>query len=125
MFTKKLPEPSNNLVDQAAASVDRGIQATQQVANGALDSLSDSVQDLRAEAASALNGTNDRISALARRSLDAVRDGSQQLRDSVQRGSDNTVGYVRDEPVKAMLIAAAAGAALMALIGLAARSRRL
>jgi hypothetical protein len=33
------------------------------------------------------------------------------------------VGYIKDEPVKAMLIAAATGAALMALVGLVSRSR--
>jgi hypothetical protein len=33
------------------------------------------------------------------------------------------VAYIRDEPVKAMLIAAATGAALMALINLVSRSR--
>ena len=124
MFTNKPLEPSNNLVDQAAASADRGIKATQRATNGALDSLSNGVEDLRADAAPALDRTNGKISALARRGADAVRESSQHLRDSVQRGSDNAVGYVRQEPVKAVLIAAAAGAALMALIGLAARSRR-
>ena len=124
MITNKPLESSNNLVDQAAASADRGIKATQRVANGALDALSDSVQGFRAEAAPALTRSHDKIAALARRSVDAMRDSSQQLREKVQRTSDSAVGYVKDEPVKAMLIAAAAGAVVMALIGLAARSRR-
>jgi uncharacterized membrane protein YtjA (UPF0391 family) len=41
------------------------------------------------------------------RSLDAVRDSSQQLRDQVHRASDGTLGYVWDEPLKSMLFAAA------------------
>jgi ElaB/YqjD/DUF883 family membrane-anchored ribosome-binding protein len=41
-----------------------------------------------------------------------------QVRDQAMRASDGTLNYIKDEPVKAMLIAAAAGAALMALLGL-------
>lgn len=63
----------------------------------------------------------DKASALAQRGLDAVRERSQDLRSSALRASDRTVEYIQAEPVKAVLIAAAAGAALMALVGLLAR----
>jgi len=116
-------EASNGLIDQASASADRAIKSTQRVANQALDSLSNSVHDVRDMAVPALNRTSEQIGALAQRGVDAVRGTSQQLRDSAQRASDTTVGYIKDEPVKAMLIAAATGAALMALIGLMTRSR--
>ena len=124
MITNKPYEQSNGLVDQAAASADNAIKSTQRVANEALDSLSGSVQDIRSQAAPMLNRTSEQIGALAQRGVDAVRDSSQQLREKALRASDSAVGYVKDEPVKAMLIAAATGAALMALLGLMARSRR-
>ena len=124
MITNKPYEQSNGLVDQAAASADHAIKSTQRVANEALDSLSGSVQDIRSQAAPMLNRTSEQIGALAQRGVDAVRDSSQQLREKALRASDSAVGYVKDEPVKAMLIAAATGAALMALLGLMARSRR-
>lgn len=60
----------------------------------------------------------------AHRSIDAVHDGALQLRDAAQYGTDATVQYIRREPIKSVLIAAASGAALMALLGLmGARSR--
>lgn len=62
--------------------------------------------------------------SLARRGIDGARDGTQHLRDRAARATDNTVNYIKDEPVKAMLIAAATGAALMALMALLNRSRR-
>lgn len=124
MITNKSVESSNNLVDQAAASADHAIKSTQRIANEALDSLSGSVQDIRGQAAPMLDRTSDKISALAQRGVEAVRDSSQQLRDKALRAGDSAVGYVKDEPVKAMLIAAATGAALMALLGLMVRSRR-
>ena len=116
-------EASNGLIDQASASADRAIKSTQRVANEALDSLSGSVHDMRDMAVPALNRTSEQIGALAQRGVDAVRGTSQQLRDGAQRASDTTVSYIKDEPVKAMLIAAATGAALMALLGLMTRSR--
>ena len=94
MFTKNTLEQSSSLVDQAAQSADHAIKSTQRVANDALDSLADS-----------------------------VRETSQQLRDKAQHASATTVNYVKHEPVKAILIAAATGAALMALISLLSHSR--
>lgn len=101
-----------SLIGRAAQSADNAISATQQAANHALDGLSSSVHSLQADAAT-----------MTRRGLDAMRDGSQQLRDSAQRASDTTINYIKVEPVKSMLIAAATGAALMALLGVLTRSR--
>ena len=69
-----------------------------------------------------LNRANVRAIALARRGVDAVRGSSQLMRERAPRASDRTVNYVKDEPVKSVLIAAAAGAALFALASLLARS---
>ena len=126
MITNALTDPlnqSNRLADLAAQSADNAIKATQRVANQTLDGLADSVQDLRQQAAPLLNRTAEQAGALAQRSVDAVRDGTQQLRDKALRASDSTVNYVKEEPVKAMLIAAATGAALMALVNLMSGSR--
>ena len=123
MISSKPYEPSNNLADQAAHSADNAIRSTQSAANNALDGLAVKVQDVRNQAAPLLNRASDQASALARRGVDAVRDTSQQLRDKALRASDTTVQYIKDEPVKSMFIAAATGAALMALVSLLARSR--
>ncbi len=65
----------------------------------------------------------DQVSALAHRGLSSVRDGSQVLRSKALHASDSTVSYIRQEPVKSMLIAAGTGAALMAVLTLLGRSR--
>ncbi|KPF47790.1 hypothetical protein IP87_21050 [beta proteobacterium AAP121] len=57
----------------------------------------------------------------AHRGAAALREGSHQLMDRAQHMRTDTVTYIRDEPVKSMLIAAAAGAALMALASLLSR----
>ncbi len=131
MFSRKPPEQTNHLatssIDQAVQSAEHALHATQRAAHDALDGFGDGVQQLRRDATPVLTNAVDNASAMAQRGLDAVRDGTHRLQDRLQdqarHASDSTVQYIRDEPVKAMLIAAASGAALMALVGLVARSR--
>lgn len=114
---------SNNLADSAAASADSAIRSTQRLANQALDGVAGTVSDLRAEAAPMIQAAGDRVSALAQRSVESVRQGSQQLMDSAHQASARTRDYVQHEPVKSLLMAAATGAALMALLSLMQRGR--
>ena len=99
------------------------IESTQSAANGALDSLQSGVDTLRAALPSAFGSAAAQVEDLTRRSLERARHASHQVRDKVADASDRTVGYIKDEPVKSVLIAAVAGAALATLIGWVARSR--
>ena len=119
---KYVDQPTSNLADQAAATADNAIKSTQRATNEAFDSLSGGVQNLRQQAAPALERATQQASALAQRGVDTMRDTAQQVRESALRASDSTVNYIKDEPVKAMLIAAATGAGLMALLSLLTRS---
>lgn len=120
--TTPLDQP-NRLADQAAQSADHAIRSTQRATNQALDSLASSVQDMRHEATPLLNRASDQASTMAHRGLDAIRESSHQLSEKARHASDSTINYIKEEPVKAMLIAAATGAALMALITMMSRSR--
>jgi ElaB/YqjD/DUF883 family membrane-anchored ribosome-binding protein len=51
-----------------------------------------------------------------------VRETAQQVRERAARASQTTVSYIRHDPVKSVLIAAATGAALMALVSLLTRT---
>lgn len=123
MFAKKTIEQPNNLADQAAHSADVAIKSTQRVANEALDGLAGSVETARTQVAPMLDRATEQASALAHRGMDAVRNGSQQLREKAVHASDTTATYIKNDPIKAVLIAAATGAALMALVSLLSRSR--
>jgi ElaB/YqjD/DUF883 family membrane-anchored ribosome-binding protein len=110
------------MVDKAADAASGAIRSTQGVANQALDRLADNVEGARDQLKPALDRFTKQAEALTRRSIDAVRDSSAQLRDKAAQLSDNTAGRIRDEPLRAVLIAAATGAALMALVVLIGRS---
>jgi ElaB/YqjD/DUF883 family membrane-anchored ribosome-binding protein len=111
MFNQSSKNSATALADQAAHSADNAIKSTKRVANDVLDDLADGVQDAR-----------DQASALVQRGMDSVRETTQHLQESAQRASHSTVKFIKDEPVKSILIAAATGAALMALIGLMSRN---
>lgn len=53
--------------------------------------------------------------AAARQGLDTLRDGSHQLRLRASEAGERSLQYLRDEPVKPVIIAALAAGALMAL----------
>ncbi len=120
MTANKTAEQLDNLADHAAQSADHAIRATQRATHDALDSLAGTVHSVRQQVEPMLQSANEQASALTQRGLD----GAHRVRDQARQAGDSTLDYVKAEPVKAVLIAAAAGAALMALIGLMSRSSR-
>jgi ElaB/YqjD/DUF883 family membrane-anchored ribosome-binding protein len=59
--------------------------------------------------------------ALTERSIELLRESSSLLRDKAHRARESTASYVSHEPFKALLFAAAAGAALALLLGRGSR----
>ena len=120
---KQVGNEASSVADQAADSAHNALRSTQGVANQAFDRLSDKIESARDHAVPLINRLTSQAENAAQRGVGAVRDASAQVREKALKASDSTVSYIKDEPVKAMLIAAATGAALMALIGLLSRSR--
>ena len=120
---KSIADQSQDMADSAASKAQASIRNTQRAADAALDRLSSGIEDVREQAAPLIGRVSSQAEAAARRGMEAVRDTSQMLRERAMRASDTAVGYVKDEPVKAMLIAAATGALLMGLVALLSRNR--
>jgi ElaB/YqjD/DUF883 family membrane-anchored ribosome-binding protein len=123
MLTNKPEDKSLSVVEQASESADNAIKASQKAADEALENLASAMQDLRQRATPMFERASEKVSSFTHRGLDGVRETSHQLRVKAEQASENTVSYIRHEPVKSVLIAAATGAALMALISLVARAR--
>lgn len=92
-------------------------------ADAALDQLADQVDQARDHAVPRLQQMAASAEALVRNSAAALRDRSEAARLQARRASEHTVEYIRDEPVKSVLIAAATGAAMVAAASLWMRSR--
>lgn len=91
--------------------------------NPAIDTSSHGLVDGAAAPKQLLKRASEQASALAQQGLETWNAGSQQLRERAHQASDNTVGYIKDKPYTSVLIAAGAGAALMAIVALLARPR--
>ena len=120
MLSKDLTQSANHLADQASRTVDHAIDATKTSIHQKIEGASDAVKSMQEQAAPLL----DRASEVAKRGVNAARDTSNELISKASRASESTVGYIKDEPVKSMLIAAATGAALMGLLSVMSRSGR-
>jgi len=118
------PQDANKAVDKTADRAQGAIRSTQNVTNNAFDKLSDKVDNLHDQAMPLIERWSDKAVSTAYRGADAVMDQSAKLKQKAVVAQDNTVGYIREEPMKSMLMAAATGAMLMAVFTLMTRSNR-
>jgi ElaB/YqjD/DUF883 family membrane-anchored ribosome-binding protein len=118
--SKPLGQDTSNPVADSAYGA---IGSTQSVDNPAFDRLADKVESAGVQAQPLIKTLSSQAESTVNRSVNAVRDISAQLRETGMMASDSTAAYVKEEPLKAILIAAATGAALMALVKLMSRSR--
>ena len=96
--TSTAASSGENLVDRAAHSADKALEATRRAAGSAIDSVANKVHDLRDQASPAL--------------------------DRLVSPFESIAEYSRESPLKSLLAAAAVGAGLMALVTLLNRSHR-
>jgi len=89
--------PTANLADRVALSTDTAIHATQAATNRAFDRLSGSVE--------------------------AARERARPWVDEMALRAERASGYVQGQPLKSLLIAAAAGAAMVTVLSWLTRSR--
>ncbi|WP_284616653.1 hypothetical protein [Aquabacterium humicola] len=110
-------------MDDLGSSAEQAIGSTRRVANEALDTLQSSVDRMREAVPSAFHRAASQVEELTRRGMERAKEATTDVRDQVHKASDRTVGYIKDEPVKSVLIAAATGAAVALLVGWAMRHR--
>lgn len=88
--------------------------------------IAGTVQELMREAKPLLHHAadcvSDRVSELTQKGVDAAARGQHQLEHAGHDMSDHAAHMIRNEPFKAMLIAAGVGAAAVAVYGLMSRA---
>lgn len=89
----------------------------------ALDGVAHGASDLRDTVPSAITRAAAEAEALARRGLERARNATDAVRAQAEHLNDSTVNYIKDEPIKSVLLAAGAGALVAVLIGWFSRSR--
>lgn len=119
------PGHFDDLAQKATDKADQAIGQARKAADGALDTLQDKASHLAAVAPGTLSRVAAQVDELTRRGIERAKTATDTAKDQAARAGDRTVTYIRDEPVRSVLVAAAAGAAIAMLIGIVSRTRRI
>jgi len=120
--TSKPAAAVRNLSSDVLQGAESAVESTRTFANQQLDRAEEKVHDLRSTIEPAIDRFTTRAQELANRGLHAATDAGAKVQRQFNTYAEVTGKYVAEQPVKSVLIAAAAGAALAALV-MAARSR--
>jgi ElaB/YqjD/DUF883 family membrane-anchored ribosome-binding protein len=105
---------SSEHFNRAAAA----LKAAERDAHAAIDSAVDGLASVYGETKPLLARVGKQARGYVNDGYDAARQQAAALRERSAAAVDSTRGYVRDEPVKSLLIAAAVGATVIALVEL-------
>lgn len=118
-----LPDTTATLAERTAATADDALLASRRAATDVAHSVESGIDSLRQSVPQAISRATAQAEDLARRGIERARSASTAVREQAVKVGDQTVGYIKDEPVKSVLIAAAAGAATALLVSWLSRSR--
>ncbi|GAA4341718.1 hypothetical protein GCM10023165_22720 [Variovorax defluvii] len=121
MSTTKTP---SQLAEEARQTANDAIDTTRAYAQNAVNAAGEKVRDLRRDAEPTVEQLAARVQQAVQRGLDAASTTSARAQRRLEQAADVTGRYIADQPVRSVLIAAAAGAAITALIVLASRRSR-
>lgn len=121
MSTIKTP---SQLAEEARQTANDAIDSTRAYAQNAVNAAGEKVRDLRRDAEPTVEQLAARVQQAVQRGLDAASTTSARAQRRLEQAADVTGRYIADQPVRSVLIAAAAGAAITALIVLASRRSR-
>ncbi|MEO8542006.1 MAG: hypothetical protein ABI434_00410 [Burkholderiaceae bacterium] len=112
---------ASDLSSSAAEQADKAIAATMRATDSAAQSVHAGLENLQNKVPGMLSQAGTTADDYLAQGVQRARDASSALRESTGRAQDRAVGYIRAEPLQAVLVAAGVGA-LVALV-LSRRSR--
>lgn len=120
---KPVAQQGQAAVDKAASATKDAIGSTQQAADRTMNKVSDKIDEARGQIAPTVDKMSDMANSAMTKARETWQDASGQVKEQAKKASEMATLYAKDEPIKAMLIAAATGALLMGLLTMMARSR--
>lgn len=111
------------VAERTAQKADQALVATKRVADSAANSVQSGLDAMRETVPPTLTRVAAQAEDLARRGIERAQHARMVVRDKAQRTGEQTVTYIRNEPVKAVALAAMAGALAALLVGWLGRSR--
>ena len=114
---------TRHLSDQLLNGAEKAVDSTRSLTNETLALADNKMRHMRGNIDPMVEKLTTQAQKLARQSLDMAAEASERAQRSMHRYADATTRYVANEPVKAVLIAAAVGAAVALLVA-SARHRQ-
>ncbi len=112
---QKMADSARHMGEGAMQGAQQAVDATRNAANASLDKAEAGVQKLREGVDPAISDLAAKAQELAERGINYCAQTSAQLRQQMDEYSEITTRYVRQQPGKSVLMAAAAGAVLTML----------
>ena len=114
---------ASQLADDACQTANEAIDSTRAYAQNAVNAAGEKVRDMKRDFEPSVEQLAARVQQAVQRGLDAASSTSARAQRNIEKAADVTGRYISDQPVRSVLVAAAAGAAITALIVLASRRR--
>jgi ElaB/YqjD/DUF883 family membrane-anchored ribosome-binding protein len=121
--SKDFTKQGQDLKEGAAATAQNGIRGAQKIGSRISDSVSDAAGDLKSAARPKIAAAADSAQKVAGQGMDAARDASDKIGDTLAQTTKSITSYTRANPIQALVIAGVTGAFLVALSKLLGRSR--
>lgn len=119
----KVADTARNVTEGALDGAQHAVKATREAAESTMSKAEESVKEWREGVDPVISDLAAKAQALAEKSINYCAHTGTRLREQMEDYTDATTRYVRDQPGKSVLIAAAAGAAF-ALVTMALSRRR-
>lgn len=120
-FVDASAEKAHQAVANAADKADQAIASVSSNAAAAEKSVRDGIHQIREAVPATLARATRDAEGMAHAGIDKARAAGESVSQQAHELRDQTVDYTRAQPVKALLMAAAAGAFATLLIGWASR----
>jgi ElaB/YqjD/DUF883 family membrane-anchored ribosome-binding protein len=116
---KYMGTQSQETANMAAAMAKDTVHSTERAADQAMAKLSDKVDDASSVVAAVGGKISDAASRAVGKATNTLQSAAGQVRE---RATTAVTTYTKEDPIRAILIAAGAGALLMGLVAMMARS---
>ena len=115
------PKTAAELADEIRQTANDAVETTRAYAQNAVNAAGEKVRDIRRDAEPTMEQIAARVQQAVQRGLESATKTSARAQRRIEEAADVTGRYIADQPVRSVLLAAAAGAAITALIVLATR----
>lgn len=110
--TQELSRVASRQIDRLADAAGHAMDQAHDAADQAVTSVQNGAQDLARQAPGLVDLAIDRVKNLGARGSDLARATSAMAVDKARQAADHTADRIRRDPLKSVLIAVAAGAAV-------------